>query len=929
MTAAHRIAFTLFLTSTALALRAQQNLITGPIDSTRTATLTGNLRPARLLKNDQGRVAPEFPLPAMTLLLKPSAAQHADLLQLLDQQQDPASPMYHRWLTPEEYADRFGVSSNDVATISDWLRSQGFTVARAARSRTWIAFSGTARQVEASFRTEIHQYMTGAVRHFANAMEPSIPAAFAGVVLGLDGLDDLTPEQPEFTASNGTHSLVPDDLATIYDIASVYQSGIDGAGQKIVIVGSTAFNAAALADVAQFRSKFNLPASVPQVILDTDYPAPTSTNSLGEAHLDIEWAGAIARNAQIIFVYANTFAHAVTYAVDNNLAPLISMSANSGCEADNTAANMTFYQGIAQQGNAQGITWVISGSDAGPASCDANGAPLAVSGLSIRFPASLPEVTAVGGSEFNEQGGPYWSSTNNANGASALSYIPEMVWNDAVALNALWAGGGGRSIYFQKPAWQVAPGVPKDGARDLPDVVMAASFSHDGFQTIYNSGTTLAGGTSAAAPVFAGIVALLNQYVVSKGIQPKPGLGNINPNLYRLASAGSGAFHDITSGSNIVPCGPDTPDCPNGSMGFSAGPGYDLASGLGSVDVAKLVSLWNSQPPVNSAVVVSANPNPVYQQAPDAQGNKWSTQITLKEEAGIATTLTGFTMNGADSSLSAFSGTSIPALGSITATIKFANLNAPTVVVFGFTGKDASGQTWSQQISVPFDTASTTLSIGGVANAASYTQVFSPGMLLYVAGTQFSPVVQIASAVPFLGFMGDVSATIDGLVAPLYYVSPAQLDIQIPYEVPAGPAILTVNSLGQSASFTFTIGAAAPGIFAAQDGTLVPFASGPRGGILPMFITGQGAVSPSIATGAAPSSSTPLSQLPAPVLSVGVKVGGVAVTSFPFIGIPPGLVGVTQINFQIPPDAPLGPQPVVVTVGAVSSAPVTLTVTQQ
>jgi len=200
-------------------------------------------------------------------------------------------------------------------------------------------------------------------------------------------------------------------------------------------------------------------------------------------------------------------------------------------------------------------------------------------------------------------------------------------------------------------------------------------------------------------------------------------------------------------------------------------------------------------------------------------------------------------------------------------------------------------------------------------------------MLLYVAGSQLSPVLQIASSVPFPDFMGDVSATINGLAAPLFYVSPGQMNIQIPYEIPPGKATLAIASLGQFATFSFTVGAAAPGIFMAQDGSLVPFASGRLGDTLPLFITGQGAVSPSVATGAAPSSGTPLSQLPAPVLLVTVTIGGIAVTAT-FVGIPTGLVGVTQINFQIPQNAPLGPQPVVVTIGGVPSAPVTLTVTQ-
>jgi uncharacterized protein (TIGR03437 family) len=908
--------FALWLLAAASGLRAQ------------VVPLSGNLRPAILRQNDAGRVDGDFPIPAMTLFLKPSTGQQADLRQLLADQQNPASPQYHRWLTPQQFADRFGLSLDDSAAAADWLRSQGFAVGRIAHSRTWIAFSGTARQVEGALHTEIHRYLLNGKTHFANATELSIPASLANLISGVDGLDDFSPEpvQPQMTSTFGAHSLAPDDLATIYDIAPLYQSGIDGTGQKIAVMGNSQFDASALADVAAFRSQFHLPPNVPQVVLNSDYPDPGVTAGVNEAHLDIEWVGAIARNAQIIFVYSGTFLRAVLYAVDNNLAPVITMSANVGCESANTAANMAFYQGVAQQANAQGITWVNSGSDAGPASCDPNGAPIAMSGLGVRFPASIPEVTAVGGTEFNEQGGAYWTTTNTANGASAISYIPEMVWNDALALDLLWAGGGGSSIYFAKPAWQSGPGVPNDNARDLPDVALAASFSHDGYYVIRNSAPVTTGGTSASAPVFAGILALLNQYVVSNGIQSQPGLGNVNPALYRLA--GSGVFHDITAGNNIVSCVTGTLDCPNGSMGFSAGPGYDLASGLGSVDVAMLLNRWNSQPATSSSVVVSATPNPVYQQPADAQGNLWTTKITLTEEAGIGTTLTGFTINGVSSGVvTNFGSGAIPALGSISATVKFAKMSVPSVVVFGFTGMDASGRTWSRQISIPFEAVNAPLSIGGVANAASYQQISAPGMLLYVAGSQLSPVVQVASSVPFLEFMGDVSATINGLAAPLYYISPTQLDIQVPYEVTAGPATLIVTSLGQIAYFNFAIGAAAPGIFAGTDGFLVPYATGKVGDTLPMFLTGQGAVSPSVATGAAPSSSTPLSQLPAPMLPVTVTVGGITANPT-FIGIPPGLVGVLQINFTIPQNVPPGPQPVVVTIGGVLSASVTLTVTQ-
>jgi uncharacterized protein (TIGR03437 family) len=923
--ASFRLAVGLGLLGSTGSLWAQQDHVTARTDAARIVRLNGNLRPMMLRQNDEGRVDAALRLPAMTLLLRSSASQQADLRQLLADQRNPSSALYHHWLTPEEFADQFGISPHDIAAAADWLRSQGFTVGKVAHSRSWIVFSGTARQAEDAFHAEIHRYRLDDQDHFANAAEPSIPAALADIVWGVDGLDDFLPEasQPKTTSTIGVHTLAPDDLATIYNITPVYQSGIDGTGQKIAVVGTTQFDASALADVAAFQAKFNLPRNVPQVVLNTDFPDPgVNANSINEAHLDIEWAGAIARNAQIVFVYSNTFLRAVLYAVDNNLAPVITMSANTGCEAANTAANMNFYQAVAQQANAEGITWVNSGSDAGPASCDPNGFPLALNGLGLRFPASIPEVTAVGGTEFNEQGGAYWKAANTANGASAISYIPEMVWNDSLLLNALWAGGGGASIYFPKPAWQAGPGVPDDNARDLPDIVFASSFSHDGYYVIRNNAAVTTGGTSAAAPVFAGILALLNQSLGSTG------LGNVNPTLYRLASTTTGVFHDITVGSNVVPCAPGSLDCPNGTMGFHASLGYDLASGLGSVDVAQLLNQWSSQPPTNSAVVVSASPNPVYQQAPDAQDNRWTTKITLTEEAGIGTILTGFTINGASSDVvSSFGSATIPSHGSLTATVKFANISVPAVVVFGFTGLDASGQAWSRQISIPFDAASTFLSIGGVANAASYQQTFAPGMLLYVAGSQLSPVVQIANSIPFLTFMGDVSATINGLAAPLYYVSPGTLDIQIPYEIPPGQAILIVTSLGQIGVFSFTVGTAAPGIFMALDGSLVPSASGARGDTLSLYMTGQGAVSPSVATGAAPSPDTPLSQLPAPTLPVTVTIGG-KLAPLAFVGIPPGLVGVTLINFRIPLDAPLGPQAVVVTIGDVSSASVTLTVRQ-
>src|SRR5579863_7277318 len=142
MAPSHRLVLSSLFLLAAGILRAQISRIAGPIESAKIVPMSGNLRPATLRRDDRGRVDASFPLPGMTLYLKPSATQHADLLRLLNQQQDPASHLYHQWLMPEEYADRFGLGAQDLTAAADWLRSRGFIVRKAARSRTWIAFSG-------------------------------------------------------------------------------------------------------------------------------------------------------------------------------------------------------------------------------------------------------------------------------------------------------------------------------------------------------------------------------------------------------------------------------------------------------------------------------------------------------------------------------------------------------------------------------------------------------------------------------------------------------------------------------------------------------------------------------------------------------------------------------------------------------------------
>ena len=204
------------------------------------------------------------------------------------------------------------------------------------------------------------------------------------------------------------------------------------------------------------------------------------------------------------------------------------------------------------------------------------------------FPASLPEVTAVGGTEFQEGADAYWSSTNTSASGSALSYIPEIAWNDSAIDGEPSATGGGASRFFAKPSWQTGPGVPGDNARVVPDISMNASADHDGYLVYTQGADSVFGGTSVPAPIYAGLAALLNQH------QGSQGLGNINPNLYALAQTTSGIFHDITQGDNIVTvtCRTRARNCTTATVGYSAGAGHDMATGLGSVDAYQLVSRW-------------------------------------------------------------------------------------------------------------------------------------------------------------------------------------------------------------------------------------------------------------------------------------------------------------------------------------------------
>jgi len=921
-----------------VALQAQPDRIGARIDSAKTIVLAGHV-PARIRREyDQGQAPPSFPMPAVTIYFKASASQQTALQRLLANQQNPASADYHKWLTPEQYAERGGLSQNDVSRIEAWLQSQGLLVRRVARSRTWIEFSGTARQIENAFQTQIHQYLENGKLHYANSADPSIPAALSDIVVGLRGLNDyrlkprhqagkLLPRDtmPRDTSVSGAHQMAPDDFAAIYDVAPLYTTGIDGAGQKLAIMGQTDIN---LSDIDAFRSMFQLPPiHLRQILVPGQADPGISQDDLPEADLDLEWSGAVARNASIIFVNSPDVLTSVQEAIDQAYAPVVSMS-YGGCEGGDLV-DLPNYHSWALQANAEGITWLASAGDDGAADCEDPNASIAQDGLAVDEPASIPEVTAMGGSQFNEGSGAYWSDTNTAAGSSALSYIPETVWNNSGPGGRLAAGGGGTSIYFARPVWQSGPGVPNDSFRHVPDLSLASSPDHDGYYVYTGGSLQIYGGTSVAAPTMAGIVTLLNQYLVSGGSQKQAGLGNINPTLYRMARNSPGVFHDITAGNNSVPCVIGSPDCTTGTLGFNAGPGYDQASGLGSPDAYNLIRQWSSQAPAASAVVPSIDKNPVFELPANGSGYPWTFTITLTEEAGVATTLTGFSIDGKIYNVdTVFGASQIPADGSLSSTgLGLSNQAVPANVVFGFRGMDASGKQWAEQIAIPFDGPQPQLQVGGAGNAASGRQSYAPGMFLSVYGTAFGSFSQSAGTIPLPRYLAGFEAWVNGVTAPLYYVSPNQVNLQIPYETKPGTATLTVGNPYLNINYSLQIAESAPGIFTTNGFAAAPFSGAARGQTTTLFITGEGQVSPSLPDGTSPSSGTPVSQLPKPNLPVTLTVAGLPAT-IAFYGIPAGLVGVTQIDYVVPANAPPGVQPLVVTVGGVASPAANFNVTE-
>jgi subtilase family serine protease len=600
------------------------------VDENKLVKLTGNTRPEAVVENDLGAVADSLSMDHMMLQLKRSAAQEEAAAQFVADLHNPKSLNFHKWLTASEFGKNYGLAESDIQTITAWLQSHGFTVNSVYPNGMLIDFSGSAGQVQRAFHTSIHNLDVNGVRHIANISDPQIPAALTPAVAGVVSLHDFKPHKmsrPKYTFTykgDAYQAVVPADLATIYDLNPLFAQGITGAGQTVAVMEDT--NLYSSSDWNTFRTTFGL-SQYTSGSVATIHPTSDANNCANpgvvsgddsEAILDAEWASAAAPGAAVVVAACadtrTTFGGfiAMQNLVNGSNPPSVMSISYGNCEAENGASSNASISALYQQAVAEGISVFVSSGDEGAASCDA-GATSATHGIGVSAYASTPYNVAVGGTDFSDAldatTGNYWNSTNSATYGSALSYVPEIPWNDSCAggllanylgysivygangfcssntarqyqLVDVVAGSGGPSNCasgspstsgvasgscqgFTKPAWQAGlSGIPNDGVRDLPDISL---FAADGlwghyyvicFSDARNGGAACtgapsswagAGGTSFSSPIMAGIQALVNQ---------KMGSAQGNPNYvyYALAASTPSVFHNVTRGDIDVNC---------------------------------------------------------------------------------------------------------------------------------------------------------------------------------------------------------------------------------------------------------------------------------------------------------------------------------------------------------------------------------------
>ncbi|MGZ6366181.1 MAG: protease pro-enzyme activation domain-containing protein [Ktedonobacteraceae bacterium] len=479
---------------------------------------------------------------------------------------DPNSPQYHQYLTPDQFNQLFAPTNDQVQQVITYLQSQGMTVTSVAPNNLLIDATATVSQVQQAFNVQINTYQAGNHTFYANTASPSVPTSISQLITSIGGLDNSVQYHPLYqrmikriqnhgSALATPSGFGPKDLSGAYHATPLQNAGILGDNQTVALFELDGYQQS---DVAQYFQNYGLTTPTISNVSVDGFNGSAGQGAI-EVELDMEVVGALAPHAhQIVYEGPNTtqgLNDTYNQIVHDNKAHIVSISWGL-CEAYSGAAELQTLDTIFKQGAAQGITFFAAAGDSGAYDCgDGN--------LGVDSPAGDPNVTGVGGTNLQLNAGAYGS---------------ESVWSnpsDTQRSPNGAGGGGGVSNTFAQPSWQTGQGV-QSGNREVPDVSADAdpATGYATYCTVTNAGCPSTGwitigGTSAAAPLWAGSMALIDQYLQSQG---KAILGSANSVLYSLFNTQqqSPAFHDVTTGTNLH---------------YNAGPGYDMASGIGSPDV--------------------------------------------------------------------------------------------------------------------------------------------------------------------------------------------------------------------------------------------------------------------------------------------------------------------------------------------------------
>jgi len=473
---------------------------------------------------------------------------------------DPASAGFGQFMRPEELKRFVAPGYQDLDAVLAWLHDVGLSPGEPTGLRTVIPASGTVEAVSKALDTPIGRYAFGRTERLSIERNPTIPAALAPLVRGIAGLNTL-PGARRFPAipgrrspkTSGPSGLTPDSIRAAYGLPSR-----GGAGERVAILEMG--GGYSLADFDVFCETFELPqGDVHDILVRGAGPSfGKSPGSDAEVAADMDWVRAMAPDAAIDLFWVENddcawvdFLATLLDTPEESRPGVVSISWGMPEDGLTTSRRYDQARQLFESACLLGITFVAASGDAGasglnPADAGFDGQP------HVDFPASLPEVTGVGGTALARD-------------------LSEKAWS-----NADGASGGGFSRYVRIPTWQKAA-LKKSRSvfRGVPDVSAVAS-TEPGLAVHVRRKWTALGGTGVAAPIWAGLLTHVNAARVAAG---KPRLGSANPSLYSVAGKGS-PYRDVSKGQNTF----------GGVPGFAAVAGWDPVTGLGSANLAKLVT---------------------------------------------------------------------------------------------------------------------------------------------------------------------------------------------------------------------------------------------------------------------------------------------------------------------------------------------------